>query len=248
MSALLASALRPRAIAAALAVGCVAVLAWRMHLEQSPGSISDRTYYASDTRIDSIIYGAILALIANPSPQTISAARHVAVRVGGRCPAAVALLLTLVYRNPTFRETFRYSIQGLALMPLFYFAIRFSDNALFRKLNLPWMMSSVPILRDLFDPLCRDQDDGTEFPFLTGRFFHRIPNRAFDRDRLRRRRRSLYRAVFQATQTQIRSERCNKNRRFFAAFEVARTAVCRDTAGTIVTALAYEGISRAALT
>src|SRR5260221_12453970 len=52
--------------------------------------------------------------------------------------AAGALLLTLVYRNPTFRETTRYSIQGLALMPLFYFAVRFSNNQLFRHLNSPW--------------------------------------------------------------------------------------------------------------
>src|ERR1700726_1676049 len=55
--------------------------------------------------------------------------------------AAGALLLTLVYRDPTFRETTRYSIQGLALMPIFYFAVRFSDNPLFRHLNSPWAMT-----------------------------------------------------------------------------------------------------------
>jgi peptidoglycan/LPS O-acetylase OafA/YrhL len=52
--------------------------------------------------------------------------------------ATGTLLMTLLYRDPTFRETIRYSVQGLALMPLFYFAVRFSDNQLFRHLNSPW--------------------------------------------------------------------------------------------------------------
>jgi peptidoglycan/LPS O-acetylase OafA/YrhL len=53
--------------------------------------------------------------------------------------AAGILLLTLLYRDATFRETIRYSLQGVALMPLFYFAIRFCDNQLFQLLNLPWI-------------------------------------------------------------------------------------------------------------
>ena len=52
-----------------------------------------------------------------------------------------ALLFTLVYRDATFRETIRYSIQGLALMPIFYFAVRFSGNWLFRGLNSSWAVT-----------------------------------------------------------------------------------------------------------
>ncbi len=141
MTLMLVGALRPRAIAALLAIGCMVVLAWRIHLVQSPDFVSDRTYYASDTRIDSIIYGCILAIIATPKPQpcrlsTMSLAQWAVV-----ASAAGTLLLTLLYRDPTFRETIRYSIQGLALMPLFYFAVRFSDNRLFQKLNLPWIVT-----------------------------------------------------------------------------------------------------------
>ena len=55
--------------------------------------------------------------------------------------AAGALLVTLVYRDPVFRETTRYSIQGLALIPIFYFAVRFSDNRLFRHLNSSWAIT-----------------------------------------------------------------------------------------------------------
>jgi peptidoglycan/LPS O-acetylase OafA/YrhL len=138
MTLMLGSALRPRTIGVLLGGGCLAVLVWRIHLVQSPGFVSDRTYYGSDTRIDSIIYGCILAVVANPRQQT-NRTRMSWVHWAILAAAAVTLLLTLVYRDMAFRETIRYSIQGLALMPIFYFAVRFSDNGLFRKLNLPWM-------------------------------------------------------------------------------------------------------------
>jgi len=53
--------------------------------------------------------------------------------------ASAALIATLLARNPAFRETFRYSIQGIALLPIFYFAIRFPKNSLFQHLNTPWI-------------------------------------------------------------------------------------------------------------
>lgn len=141
LTLLLGSALRPRTIGAMLGIVCIVVLAWRVHLAQSPDFLSDRTYYASDTRIDSIIYGCILAVVMNPArqlhcPGTISAAQWVVLAT-----ATGVLLLTLIYRDPTFRETVRYSIQGLALIPLFYFAVRFSDNQLFRHLNSRWAIA-----------------------------------------------------------------------------------------------------------
>ncbi|WP_257170274.1 acyltransferase [Bradyrhizobium sp. SRS-191] len=141
MIGLLGAALRPRTIGLLLGALCLAVLAWRIHLVHAPGFFSDRTYYASDTRIDSIAFGCILALVINPARQrsptaTMSAAQWVLL-----LSAAAVLLLTLVYRDPAFRETARYSLQGLALMPLFYFAVRFADAPLFRPLNRSWVMT-----------------------------------------------------------------------------------------------------------
>jgi peptidoglycan/LPS O-acetylase OafA/YrhL len=103
--------------------------------------MSDRTYYASDTRIDSIAYGCILALVMNPIRQrsrtgTMSPAQWALLAV-----AAAALLFALLYRDPAFRETARYSLQGLALMPVFYFAVRFADVPLFRLLNTSWAIT-----------------------------------------------------------------------------------------------------------
>jgi peptidoglycan/LPS O-acetylase OafA/YrhL len=138
MTLLLGSALRPRTIGILLGIACLVILGWRIHLVHSPNFLSDRTYYASDTRIDSIIYGCLLAVVINPvrplhRSSTMPLAQWTVVAV-----AAAVLLLTLFYRDPTFRETTRYSIQGLALIPLFYFAVRFPDNQLFRHLNSPW--------------------------------------------------------------------------------------------------------------
>jgi peptidoglycan/LPS O-acetylase OafA/YrhL len=138
MTLLLGRALRPRTIGTLLGIGCLVVLAWRIHLVQSPEFVPDRTYYASDTRIDSIIYGCLLAVVINPLRQFH---RHERMSVGHWVIMAIAvgtLLLTLLYRDPKFRETLRYSLQGLALMPLFYFAVRFSNHQLFRHLNSPW--------------------------------------------------------------------------------------------------------------
>src|SRR5271166_2398312 len=127
MTLMLGSALRPRTIGALLGIGCMVVLAWRIHLVQSPDFVPARTYYASDTRIDSIIYGCILAVVMNPNQQPYRLSTMSLVQWAVLAGAAGTLLLTLLCRDPTFRETIRYSIQGLALMPLFYFAVRFSD-------------------------------------------------------------------------------------------------------------------------
>jgi peptidoglycan/LPS O-acetylase OafA/YrhL len=130
---------RPRALAAVLIALCLAVLIWRIYLVHS-GASEDRTYYSSDTRMDSIAYGCLLALVANPMVGTPSrdqmSWRQWLVLILG----LGALIVTLLARNPAFRETFRYSIQGIALLPIFYFAIKFSKNSLFRHLNTPWIV------------------------------------------------------------------------------------------------------------
>lgn len=138
MTAFVRSAARPRNIATILILACLVVLAWRIHLVRSPGFFTDRTYLASDTRIDSIIYGCLMAFLINPmrAPnrlEKMSFTQWTLFSIG-----LGLLLFSLIYRNPAFRETFRYSVQGIALFPIFYFAILFHDNALFRHLNSSW--------------------------------------------------------------------------------------------------------------
>jgi peptidoglycan/LPS O-acetylase OafA/YrhL len=140
LSLLLRRSLRPRTISIVLASACVVVLAWRIHLVQSLGFFAERTYYASDTRIDSIIYGCLMAVFINPLHDVKSAERMSLPQWTLFVVAAGIILMTVIYRNPSFRETFRYSLQGIALLPIFYLAIRFSDNAIFRHLNSSWII------------------------------------------------------------------------------------------------------------
>jgi peptidoglycan/LPS O-acetylase OafA/YrhL len=113
---------------------CAAVLAWRCVLVLGMHAGSDRTYLATDTRVDSILFGCALAVWNNP---VLDESRH-------RpnlwkyfvVPAAFAALLAcIVYRGPEFRETWRYSIQGAALTFIFIAAMRYHRWPLFRFLN-----------------------------------------------------------------------------------------------------------------
>jgi peptidoglycan/LPS O-acetylase OafA/YrhL len=131
----------------AFVVLCLLALAWRCWLVAQPGFVDLRTYYATDTRFDSILFGCLLAVWRNPARLPAAAARTT---MRGRdwllCAAGVALLLaTIFYRDPQFRESFRYSLQGLALLPIFYFAIRNPTAGPFRMLNTR-MLARVGIL------------------------------------------------------------------------------------------------------
>ena len=115
---------------------CAAVLGWRLILVYGMHSATDRTYLASDTRVDSILFGCALALYGNPAvdgPSRISESGW----KWGLLPASLLLLLfTFVFRDPGFRQTFRYTLQGIALAPLFVVAMRYPDWGPFRLLNL----------------------------------------------------------------------------------------------------------------
>src|SRR5262249_3337677 len=115
MSLLLTRSLRPTTIGFVLVGACVAIVAWRVVIVQSDAFLTSRTYYASDTRIDSIIYGCLLAVLINPV-WDIRSSEKMSLAQGALFTAAVfILLMTIVYRNAFFRETFRYSLQGIAL-------------------------------------------------------------------------------------------------------------------------------------
>lgn len=141
MSLLLAVPLKARAIAGVIAAICFAVLAWRLYLVHVLDVSHFRTYYASDTRIDSIMYGCMLALAFNPIGDAARLqegfeARSMSLSAWCLLSGGVALLLaTLLIRDPAFRETLRYSLQGLALMPIFYFSVRYAQQFPFRLLN-----------------------------------------------------------------------------------------------------------------
>ena len=132
---LLALGTKRQVIGYVFAFLCVLVLAWRIYLVLQPSFVEIRTNFATDTRIDSILFGTLLALWANPYGKAGERGR---MTLQQWCIAAAAmgvLAFTFIYRDLYFRESLRYTLQGMALFPLFYYSIRFHDNFLFRHLN-----------------------------------------------------------------------------------------------------------------
>jgi peptidoglycan/LPS O-acetylase OafA/YrhL len=120
----------PRCFLIGLCLLLISILGWRTALVLKFHVSEYRTYMATDTRLDSILYGAILAAAVTLSKRSIAWMQHWLVLAA----AAATLLFTLVYRSSDFRETFRYSLQGLALMPIFYWVIFTQKDALVRRL------------------------------------------------------------------------------------------------------------------
>jgi len=125
-----------RAQASWLAAACAVVLVWRVVLFTLlvPGD-SARVMYASDTRIDSMLFGCILALRQNP---VLDGPPRWLARGGWVLALSVAgLLLTIVARSAIFRETLRYSLQGILLIPVYTVILARSDLWVVRILNTP---------------------------------------------------------------------------------------------------------------
>lgn len=120
--------------AAFLLAVCGAVFLWRCWLVFVAGAPDDRTYVATDTRMDSILFGCVLGVYANPALDPTRVPEGVWKKV--LLPVGVAvLLLTFAAGSRSFRETFGYTLQGLCLFPLFIVAVRYPDWGPMRLLN-----------------------------------------------------------------------------------------------------------------
>lgn len=122
-----------------LACLCTMVLGWRAHLWIADQVDFGRVYYATDTRIDSILYGCILALwqrraVRSPADMPIPL-RNPWLAVG-----AVSLAVSFLVRDMGFRTVAQFTLQGLALMPLFLCSVRFPKHFLFAVLNHRFMV------------------------------------------------------------------------------------------------------------
>jgi peptidoglycan/LPS O-acetylase OafA/YrhL len=123
-----------RAQATILGTACLAVLVWRCVLVYHYHAPSDRTFKATDTRIDSILFGCILALFHNPVLDPVKV-RKTPTKWLMILASGAVLVATFVYRAESFRQSFRYSCQGVALLALFYVAISNSRWPLFAWLD-----------------------------------------------------------------------------------------------------------------
>ena len=124
-----------RGIALACAAACLAILALRFATPLWFGDV-ERNYYWSHTRMDSILFGCILALWNNPlldedawKPQFL----HVLI-------ALAVLTATFVIGDSTFRFVIRYSLQGAALFVLFSYILSERSALLNSVLTSPPMI------------------------------------------------------------------------------------------------------------
>jgi len=125
-----------RRVAAIFLVVCAAVLLWRCYLFMGLGVSWRYTYMATDTRIDSLLYGCTLGVWCNPWLDRPIPDTHRRRWILLLILSVGLLLFTFLYREPAFRETFRYSIQGIALFPIFLCAVRFHTWPIFSWLEL----------------------------------------------------------------------------------------------------------------
>lgn len=91
----------------------VASLAWRLALV-GMGEIA-RIHRSTDTRLDSIAFGCLLSILATERSRVVD----LLASPPAQAAAWLVLLAGFAIRNEAFRETARYSLQGLAFMPIF---------------------------------------------------------------------------------------------------------------------------------
>lgn len=132
----------PRRQALVLAFVCAALLGWRHALVSSLDMTQKldqfRLTFATDTRIDSILFGCILALWGNPVLDPPAWPERWTATIG---VAAAALTVFMLFNREVFYPyVVRYTLQGLALLPLFVCAIRYAER-------WPWAWLNGRVIR-----------------------------------------------------------------------------------------------------
>jgi peptidoglycan/LPS O-acetylase OafA/YrhL len=136
-------------VAQALFLVCCAVLLWRCFLVLIVDAGSHYIYHATDTRIDSLLFGCIMGLWLNPALDPAPAKIRPRTWALLCALGAALLLISFLNRSDGFRDTFRYSLQGLGLFPLFYCAVRFHRSPLFAWLGI-WPMRMLGLISYTF--------------------------------------------------------------------------------------------------
>lgn len=117
---------------------CALALAWRCYRAAVLHSPWENIYEGTDTRFDAILFGCALAIVANPrfGDRIDWLRKHRNMLAAG---GAILIVLSFAYRNQLFRDTLRYSLQGIALTPIFFLVTLPQNHLLNRCLELPFL-------------------------------------------------------------------------------------------------------------
>lgn len=138
-----------RVTALVLGAVCACVLAWRLWLILVWHVPSDYTFLATDTRLDSLLYGCILGIgLSSLGKQPLLRWRTTS-WVLVLLLAGAVLVASFLDRSEAFRATWRYSLQGLALMPIFFTAVARSHWPIYRWLE-SWPMRFLGLISYTF--------------------------------------------------------------------------------------------------
>ncbi|WP_285713698.1 acyltransferase family protein [Erythrobacter oryzae] len=118
---LMARRFEPRKIALICAVMCMAVLLIRM-FNIAILDIAYSNYYWTHTRIDSILFGSVLALWSNPLLDEPD--ECIEVGFWHLAAAGLAVLVSFVIKFDAFEYGFKYTVQGIALFFVFAFILQ----------------------------------------------------------------------------------------------------------------------------
>ena len=120
---------------------CVVALAWRVWLVSRPEFVEIRTYYSTDTRFDSILFGCLLALWRNPArlPACESPTSHAGLDWLLVAAGAALLLSTVLYREPRVPGVVPLHVAGHRAGTALLFCDPVPQGGPFRVLNLKWL-------------------------------------------------------------------------------------------------------------
>jgi peptidoglycan/LPS O-acetylase OafA/YrhL len=127
-----------RQIAIILLAVCAVVLVWRLVLAVHFNVIVHRTYMSTDTRIDAILFGCVLAMFENPMlDRSMFSNRtwtELLLPIG-----LVGIAASWFVGGQRTGDMLRYTAQSVCLIPVFVCAIRRPDLWLFRPLSWAWV-------------------------------------------------------------------------------------------------------------
>ena len=117
---------------------CGLALAWRCYRAMLLHSSWESIYEGTDTRFDAILFGCVLAIVGNTRLGDRAGWFEKHAKALSAC-GLVLIVATFAYRNQMFRDTVRYTLQQIALMPIFFLITLPQRGLLTRCLEWRWL-------------------------------------------------------------------------------------------------------------